>query len=168
MDTELLLKIMAVFTGVAALSLVIIVLAAIGVWRSINTLNARAASFMDEWQPLAESSRETLADLRQQSSEVLAKVGDLATTTQDQVGKVESLVTQLSETAQNNISRVDETIRKTMERVDSTTAAVEQTIKVPADQLRAVGAGLNAAVQQLLKRKPRPIDRVAADEEMFI
>jgi uncharacterized protein YoxC len=168
MDTELLLKIMAVFTGVAAVSLVIMMIAAIGVWRSINALKGRAASFMDEWEPLAKSSQETLDDLRRQSSEVLAKVSILATTSQDQVGKVEALVTQLAETAQKNISRVDETIQKTLERIDNATAAVEQTIRVPTDQLRAVGAGLNAAVQQLLKGKTRNIDRVAADEEMFI
>ncbi len=157
MDTELLLTIMAVFTGVAAVSLTVAAVAAIGVWRSVNALRERAASFMDRWEPVAKSSQETLVELRRQSSEVLAKVGELADAAQD-----------LSETAQMNIARVDETVRKTMGRVDNATAAVEQTIRAPADQLRAVGAGLNAAVRQLLKGRRRDIDRIASDEEMFI
>ena len=158
MDTQFLLTVMAVFTGVSAVALTVAMVAAIGVWRSVKALRERTASFMDQWEPVAKSSQETLAELQRQSSEVLAKVGELAETAQD-----------LSQTAQRNIARVDETVRKTMDRVDNATAAVEQTIRAPADQLRAVSAGLNAALRQLLKGKRRDIDRIpSSDEEMFI
>ncbi len=157
MDTELLLTIMAVFTGVAAVALTVAMVAAVGVWRSVNALRERTSSFMDEWQPVAKSSQETLAELRRQSSEVLTKVGELTGAAQE-----------ISETAQRNMARVDETVRKTMERVDNATEALEQAVRAPADQIRAVGAGLNAAVRQLLKGRRRDIDRIASDEEMFI
>ena len=158
MDTQFLLTVMAVFTGVSAVALTVAMVAAIGVWRSVKALRERTASFMDQWEPVAKSSQEALAELRRQSSEILARVGELAEAAQD-----------LSETAQRNIARVDETVRKTMDRVGNATAAVEQTIRAPADQLRAVSAGLNAALRQLLKGKRRDIDRIpSSDEEMFI
>lgn len=168
MDTELLLKIMAAFTVVAAVSLAITTAAVVGVWRSVNALRERSTEFMDQWQPVAQSSQETLTELRQQSKEVLEKAGELASTTQGQIDKVESLIDQFAETAQKNIARVDETMHKTLQRVDNTTAAVEQTLRAPADKLRAVGAGLHAAAQELLKSKRRDIDRIATDEEMFL
>ncbi len=175
MDTEFLLEIMAVFTGVAAVSLVAAAAAAaaaaIGVWRSVNALRKRTESFMDRWEPVAESSLETLAELRrqtQEAGEALARIKEVAGAAQGQIDKVEALVGGLSETAQKNMARVDETMRKTMERIDNATAAVERTIRMPAERLRAVGAGLNAAMRQLLKGRRRDIDRIEADEEMFI
>lgn len=157
MDTQFLLTITAVFTGVAAVALTVAMIAAIGILRSVNALRERTARFMDEWEPVAKSSQETLTDLRRQSSEVLSRVGELA-----------GAAREISETAQKNMARVDETVRKTMDRVDNATAAVEQTIRAPADQLKAVGAGLNAAIRQLVQGRRRDIDRISSDEEMFI
>lgn len=157
MDTQLLLTITTVFTGTAAVALTVAMIAAIGIWRSVNALRRRAVRFMDEWEPVAKSSQETLVELQRQSSQVLTTVGELAETARG-----------FSETAQRNAARVDETVRKTMDRVDNATAAVEQAIRAPADQFKALGAGLNAAIRQLLRGRRRDIDRIASDEEMFI
>lgn len=157
MDTQLLLTITTVFTGTAAVALTVAMIAAIGIWRSVNALRRRVVRFMDEWEPVAKSSQETLVELQRQSSQVLTTVGELAETARG-----------FSETAQRNAARVDETVRKTMDRVDNATAAVEQAIRAPADQFKALGAGLNAAIRQLLRGRRRDIDRIASDEEMFI
>ena len=159
---------MAAFTGVAALALLVMMGAVIGVWFSIRKLQKRTMVFMDRWEPVAQTTQETLQEFRKQSSEILTKLDDLAENAKGQVGKVDSLITQLSETAHRNLERVDETMRKTMDRVDHTTAAVEKTVRAPMDQLRALALGVNAALQQLAKKRTREIDRIAADEEMFI
>ncbi len=164
MDTQLLLTVTTVFTGTAAVALTVAMIAAIGIWRSVNALRRRAVRFMDEWEPVAKSSQETLVELQRQSNQVLTTVGELAETARSFTETARGF----SETAQRNAARVDETVRKTMDRVDNATAAVEQAIRAPADQFKALGAGLNAAVRQLLRGRRRDIDRIASDEEMFI
>lgn len=167
-DVDFLLKITAVFTGVAAIALLIMMGAMIATWRSVSKLQGRANTFMDRWEPVAESSQQTLADVRKHSNSILGKVDELTDSTKAQVDRVDKLVTQLADTANKNIDLVDTTMRKTMERVDNTAAAVEKTVRAPVDQVRALTAGVNAAIQQLAQKRSRPIDRIAADEELFL
>ena len=71
---QTLLVIMAVFTGVAAVALLLQMVFLFGIYRSVRALKERSMLFLDRWEPVADSSLKAL----EQSGEILGKLSDLA------------------------------------------------------------------------------------------
>jgi uncharacterized protein YoxC len=79
MENELLLlQIMAVFTGIAAFALVMQMVFLFRINQTAKQLKERADTFMDRWEPVAETSQKMLEDIRKQSGDILTKINDLA------------------------------------------------------------------------------------------
>ena len=58
MDNEIvLLQIMAAFTGVAAIALLVQMASLIGICLTMRRLNKRVNTFLDRWEPLAEDAQ---------------------------------------------------------------------------------------------------------------
>ena len=167
-NQELLLITMAVFTGVAAVALVIQMAFLFGIYRSIKTVQQRSATFMDRWEPVADSSLQLLEQLRQQSNEILTRVGEVAETTKNQVQKVDSLLTDVSDRAKSQMDRVDRTVENALERVHETAAALQGTLLVPIRQLRALAVAVGVIFEHLFGSRRPTVDRATLDEEMFI
>lgn len=170
MDRELLLLyIMAAFTGVAAISLVAMAGMVFGMYRSSKLMRARAVSFMDKCEPLAESARQTLEETREQTKEILADIKELTASGRKQMGTVETLLDDLSQTARVQAQRVDGGVELTLARVNETTEAVQKTILEPIRQVRGVVSAVSAILEHLsgTSRRPTP-DKATSDEEMFI
>jgi uncharacterized protein YoxC len=169
MPRELLvLYIMAVFTGVAAIALVIQMLFLAGMYRSMKVLRERATAFMDRWEPLADQAQKTMQELRGQSDQILKKVEALADQSKVQLDKVDSLLTDVSQATRVQIERIDRAMAETVERVHETTEAVQKTVLVPVRQVRAVAAAFSAIVNTLNSRRRSTVDQATLDEEMFI
>jgi methyl-accepting chemotaxis protein len=169
MDRDiLLLYIMAVFTGVAAIALVMQMLYLFGMYRSIKQLRERAVSFMDRWEPLADQAQKTLEQVRGQSDQILKKVEGLADQSKTQLDKVDTLLTDVSQTTRLQLERIDRAIADTVDRVHDTTEAVQKTVLVPVRQVRAVAAAFGAIVGSLNARRRPTVDQATLDEEMFI
>lgn len=169
MDRDLLLLyIMAVFTGVAAIALVMQMLYLFGMYRSIKQLRERATSFMDRWEPLADQAQKTLEQVRGQSDQILKKVEGLADQSKMQLDKVDTLLTDVSQTTRLQLERIDRAIADTVDRVHDTTEAVQKTVLVPVRQVRAVAAAFGAIVGSLNARRRPTVDQATLDEEMFI
>ncbi len=169
MDRDLLLLyIMAVFTGVSAIALVIQMCFLFGMYRSLKALRERAVGFMDRWEPLAEQAQKTLEQVRGQSDQILKKVDGLAVQSKTQLDKVDTLLTDVSHTTRLQLERIDRAIADTVERVHETTEAVQKTVLVPVRQIRAVAAALSAIVNALNARRRPTVDQATLDEEMFI
>ena len=162
------LRIMAVFTGIAAVALVIQMLYLFGMYRSIKTLRERATAFMDRWEPLADQAQKTLEQVRGQSDQLLKKVDGLADQSKSQLDKVDSLLTDVSHTTRLQLERIDRAIADTVDRVHHTTEALQKTVLVPVQQARGVAAALSAIVGSLNARRRPTVDRATLDEEMFI
>ena len=167
-NQDLLLITMAVFTGVAAVALVIQMAFLFGIYRSIKAVEQRSATFMDRWEPVADSSLQLLEDLRQHSNEILTKVGEVAETTRNQVQKMNSLLTDVSDRAKSQMDRVDRTVAGALERVHETAAALQGTLLTPVRQLRALAAAVSAIFEHLCGSRRPTVDRATLDEEMFI
>jgi uncharacterized protein YoxC len=165
----LLLYIMAGFTGIAAVALVIQMAMLIGIFRSVKTLQERAEKFMDSFEPLAETSRQTLDEVRKQSTEILTRVREMADSTKSQVDKVEDVITDLSASARTQMERVDKTVEFLLRRLEETVAAVQRTVLMPVRQARGVAAAAGAVIDHLATgRRRSTVDRATLDEEMFI
>jgi len=170
MDRELLLLYtMAAFTGVAAIALVAMAGMVFGMYRSSKLMQARATSFMDKVEPLAESARQTLDETRAQTKDILVDVKEITASGRKQMATVESLLNDLSQTARLQAERVDGGVEMTLRRVNETTAIVQKTILEPIRQVRGVVSAVTAVLEHLsgASRRPTP-DRATSDEEMFI
>ena len=167
-NQQSLLIVMAVFIAVAAVALVIQMAFLFGIYRSIKTAQQRSATFMDRWEPVADSSLQLLEQLRRQSNEILTRVGEVAETTKNQVQKVDSLLTDVSHRAKSQMDRVDRTVENALERVHETAAALQGTILLPVRQLRALAVAVGAIFEHLFGSRRPTVDRATLDEEMFI
>ena len=162
------LRIMAAFTGIAAVALVIQMLYLFGMYRSFKALRERATAFMDRFEPLADQAQKTLEQVRGQSDQILKKVDGLADQSKSQLDKVDGLLTDVSQTTRLQLERIDRAIAETVDRVHSTTEALEKTVLIPVRQARGVAAALSAIVGSLNARRRPTVDRATLDEEMFI
>jgi hypothetical protein len=164
----LLLYIMAVFTGIAAIALVVQMLFLFGIYRSLNTLRERATALMERVGPLAEQAQETLQLIRGRSTKIFTKIEALADQSKVQLEKMDSLLSDVSETTRGQLTRLDEAMAETVERLHQTTEAVQKTVLVPVRQIRAVAAAVGAVVSSLNTRRRPTVDQATLDEEMFI
>jgi hypothetical protein len=168
MDQDLLLKIMAAFTGVAAIALVIMMGMMIGVYKSVSALRERSTQFLDRWEPIAEDAKKTLGDFRTQSTAILGDVKELTATGKVQMQRIDTLLNDVQTTTKASLERVDQTIQQNLRRVDETTAAVQNTFLTPVRQARAMAAAVDAVFRHLAGRNRPTVDQATADEEMFI
>ena len=166
----LLLYIMAVFTGVAAVALVVQMFFLMGIFRAVKTLQERATVLMDKFEPLAETSRQTLEEVRKQTADILTSLKETADSTKLQMDKVDSLVTDFSSSARQQIQRVEKMVEITLRRLEETTAALQRAFLVPVKQVRGVAAAAGAVLDHLVGGRGRraTVDRATLDEEMFI
>lgn len=124
--------------------------------------------FFDEWQPVAAEAKETVRNFAEQSGELLSRLNSLTANLQKQSMQVEASLASLAEVAQRNAESVDATVQTTLERFNAATDTFNQAVRVPATQLRAIGAGLSAAMRNLASGRQRDPARISADEEMFL
>ena len=169
MDNEIvLLQIMAAFTGVAAIALLVQMASLIGICLTMRRLNKRVNTFLDRWEPLAEDAQKTLEDVGRESTEILKQVRELTAVVKAQVDKVDVTIDALSKTTQLQAQKVDETVQILLERVQQTSLSLQQALLTPVKQIRAVGVGIAAMIDALAGRRRSSVDQATQDEEMFI
>ena len=167
MDARLEL-ILTIFTGVAALALVIQMLVLWSLYRSVKATQQRITSFADRWEPVADSTWRTVEETRQQVRELSAKLQDLAESSRVQVARVDDLLTEISNRTRAQMDRLDRAVEVTLDRVEETTAQVQRVILTPVREIQAVVAGIRAMVDYLARRRRPTVERATQDEELFI
>ena len=168
MDQSQLLQIMAVFTGVSAVALVITMIAAIAMAWSAKKAHERTSAFLDQAEPLLKTANVTVEKVSAQATDILGDVKAVTASSKQKIEKVDSLVDDLEQNARVQMKRLDEALQLNLDRVNDTTAQLQSTVLVPVRQIRGVAAAVGA-VLGALAGKPRPtVDRVTIDEEMFI
>ena len=168
MDQDLLLKVMAVFTGVAAIALLIMMVMMIAVYKSVSTLRERSMVFLDRWEPVADDAKKTLNEFRTQSTAILADVKRLTENSREQLNRIETMLGEAQTAFKTSYARVDESLQENLRRVDETTQAVQNTVLTPVRQVRGVAAAIDAMFRHLAGRNRPTVDRATIDEEMFI
>jgi hypothetical protein len=169
MDNEIvLLQIMAAFTGVAAIALLVQMASLIGICLTMRRLKTRVNSFLDRWEPLADDAQKTLEEVGRESTEILKQVRELTVVAKAQVDKVDATLDALSKTTQLQAQKVDETVQILLERAQETSLALQQALLAPVKQIRAVGVGIAAMIDALAGRRRSSVDQATQDEEMFI
>ncbi len=86
----------------------------------------------------------------------------------EEVAELKELVGHTALIAKDKVALVSRTIDKTQMQVSDTTDFIQKKVVEPAREIAAIMAGLRRGLEVLLAPSPKPIDRVYADEEMFI
>jgi len=165
---QLLLTTMAVFTGIAAMALIIQMVFLFGIYRAVKALQERSSAFMDRWEPVADSSMKALEQLREQSTEILQTINNLTDSTKSQIDKVDSILSDVSEFSKTQLGRVDHSVESALQKLNETSEALQNTLLAPVRQVRAIVSALSAIVESLFGGRRQTVDRATTDEEMFI
>ena len=86
----------------------------------------------------------------------------------DEVAELKVLVGETAITAKDKVALVSRTIDRTHMQVLDTTDFVQAKIVEPAREIAAIMAGVRKGLEVLFAPSPKQIDRVYADDEMFI
>jgi methyl-accepting chemotaxis protein len=174
-DTEILLIILAVFTGVAALALMIqagLLLAIYKVSRQmqarVEDLAPRVEAVAGDALALAKEGKAQIHEIGEKIQEIGEKSVEILDSTRRQLARVEELVNDVAGRAHNQLDRAEMVADDVMSRAQETIALVHGGIMKPVREINGVAMGVRAAIRYFMRGgRPDP-DRATADEEMFI
>lgn len=167
-ETQFLLRVIAGLAAVATIAVVVRTVCAVGLVRSARRLEERANEFFDTWEPLAAQARVAVTDFAEQSGELLSRLNALSALLHKQALQADSLIKSVATSADENIDEVRAGVQRTLDRIDAASEALERSVTAPVTQLRAMAAGIMAAVREFTAGRRASPDRISTDEEMFI
>ena len=166
MDTRFLLVI-SIFTGVAAVALLVQMGVFIGMYLSFRALQQRALSLADRAEPILDTSRRLLEETRTHANDIFRKLGDITEATRVQVARVDEMLADVSAHTHANLERIDRVTEYAAERVQETIDQVQQTILAPVRGINGAAAAVRAVVGHLASRRGSG-GRVAQEDDLFI
>jgi methyl-accepting chemotaxis protein len=174
-NTEILLIILAVFTAVAALALIIQAGTLLAIYKvsrqmqaKIEELAPRVETMADDAVALAKEGKAQIHQIGGQIVQLGEKSGEILDSTRRQVARVEELVNDVAGRAHNQLDRAEMVADDVMSRAQETIALVHGGILKPVREINGVATGVRAAIRYFMRGgRPDP-DRATADEEMFI
>lgn len=86
----------------------------------------------------------------------------------EEVAELKLLVGQTALVARDKVELVSDTIDRTHMQVTSTTDFIQHKVVEPAREIAAIMAGVRKGLEVLFAPAPKQIDRVYADDDMFI
>jgi outer membrane murein-binding lipoprotein Lpp len=181
-DTEILLVILAVFTAVAAVALVIQAALLLAIYKAsrqiqakmehvapqIEQLAPRIQAMAEDYLALAKEARAQIHEIGAKIHDLGEKSGEILDSTRRQVARVEELVNDFVGRAHNQLDRAEMVADDVMSRTQEIIALVHGGILKPIREINGVASGVRAAIRYFMRGgRPDP-DRATADEEMFI
>jgi len=186
MDQQFLLEIMAVFTGIAALALLIQMGMMIGMYMVTRRMQEKINQLMPKIETLTSTSLSVVQESRTKIVEITAKTNEILDSTKRQVVKVEGLLNDATDSTRRQLTRVETLLNDATDRakvqmdraelvLDDAMTRAQQTVSVvhtgimkPIREINGITVGVRAALKYFLRgRSPNP-EEVTADEEMFI
>ena len=86
----------------------------------------------------------------------------------EEVAELKLLVGQTALVARDKVELISSTIDRTQMQVTTTTDFIQTKVVEPAREIAAIMAGVKKGLEVLFAPAPKQIDRVYADDEMFI
>ena len=179
---DTLLIILAVFTAVAALALVIQAGLLLAIYKAsrqvqakmeeltphIEQLAPRIQAMAEDYLALAKEGKAQIHEIGEKIRDIGEKSGDILDSTRRQLARVEELVNDAAGRARNQLDRAEMVADDAMSRAQETIALVHGGIMKPVREINGVAMGVRAAIRYFMRGgRPNP-DRATADEEMFI
>ena len=158
---------MAVFTAVAAIALVIQACLMFGMYKATATLTERLTIMLPKVEALMDTSRVTLEESRATIAEIRHKSNLILDTGHRQIKQLELILSDAAERTSKQMAYAEAVVQDALSRVEDTVSLVHKGVLKPIRGITGIAAGVGAAVQYLMRRRPNP-ERATLDEEMFI
>jgi len=166
---------MAVFTGVAAIALIIQAGVLVAIYKSaraaqgsMEKLSGRVEGLATKIETVADNSASAILDVKANIGQLTARSTLILDSANRQMARIEEVVNDATGRARNQMDRAELVIDDAMSRAHETLAVVHTGIMRPIREIHGVTQGVRAAFQHLLRgSRPNP-DEATAGEEMFI
>jgi ElaB/YqjD/DUF883 family membrane-anchored ribosome-binding protein len=167
MDQQTLLTVMTAFVIIAAVALIIQAAMLAGIYKTSRGLQENVQRLLPKIEGVLETSRQTIADSREQIADITSKTSEILETTRLQVHRIDEFLNDAASRARVQMDRAEMVLDDAMVRTQRTVAVVEGGIIKPIVQIQGVAAGIKTAITFLMRGRPNPED-AHSDEEMFI
>lgn len=166
---------LALFTGIVAVSLLMQSLALLGIHRSIRNISGRidklSADLAKNADNISSRAGEVLAAIKAFTERFQAMQENLTATTevvQRRVVEIDAFLEETADAARLQVARIHQTVDNASRRVEETFDVLQNRILAPINELNAVITGIRVGLDVLRGRRKRPVNPSQQDEEMFI
>ncbi len=166
---------LAVFTGIVAVSLLLQSMAFWGMYRSIRQMSVRidklAADFTKTSGSISARTEELLKAVRgfverlQGMQEHLTAATEIV---QKRVVELDAFLDETTEVARRQVGRIQSVVENASSRVEETFETLERKVLTPINEVSAIVTGIRTALDVLARRRRRPAPASEQDDEMFI
>jgi uncharacterized protein YoxC len=156
---------------VIALTVIFIALLIRKTVQTVNRVEERIDPMLGQVNLISVQGKEIAEQFNTVSGHLSTAAMNLSESTaliREEVAELKLLVGQTAVVAKDKVALVSKTIDRTQLQVTNTTDFIQAKIVEPAREVAAVMAGLRKGLEVLLAPSPKPIDRVYADDELFI
>jgi hypothetical protein len=167
MEDSTLLLIMAGAVSVSAVALVIQACMLFGMYKATVVLRDRVMVTLPKVEALMETSRTAVEEGRVAIVEIREKSNVILDAGTKQMKQLEALLNDASERTARQLAYAEAVVEDTLNRVEDTVNLVHKGVLKPIRGITGLAAGISAALQYLLSRRPNPRS-ATLDEEMFI
>lgn len=156
---------------VMAIALIFIAIVVKRVVNTVHRVEERIDPLITQVNGISKQSKEISVHFNEISANLSTATKYLAESTElikDEVAELKELVGQTALVAKDKVEMVSQSIDRTHNQVLTTTEFINTKVVVPAREIAAVMAGVKKGLEVLFAPSPKQIDRVYADDEMFI
>lgn len=170
MENQTLLWVMAGFVIIAALSMLFQMVAMVGLYRQVKTMQEKVMPLLPRVESLLEQARVTVETTHAEIKQISAKTHLILDSTKEQLSRVEEVVTDASARAKVQLEKAEMVLDDTMNRVHETVAMLHGGVMKPLKEINGLVTGVRAGFGTLFSgNSKRPsIAQATQDEEMFI
>lgn len=166
-DTRFLLVI-SIFTGVAAVALLIQMFLLWGLYVRLRSTQTRLVSLADRLEPIIDATRRLAEETRQNARDIFGKLHDISETTRLQVLRIDELLSEVSAHTRANLDRIDRLAENAAQRVEETLTQLQRTILAPVRSINGAAAAVRAVVHHLAGKRAQVDGRATQEEDLFI
>ena len=168
MDQNILLYVMTAFVIIAAIALCIQAAMLVAVSRTTKALQGKIEPLVPKLESLMASTKATVELSKQQIAEITSQASEILASTKSQLAMVEEVVTEATARAKVQMERVELVLDDTVSRAHETVALVHTGIMRPLREINGIAAGIRTALAYLGRGSRPSVAQATSDEEMFI
>lgn len=161
--------------AIATLSIFVMAVMMVVLFRVVSRLQSRIDSVADRAEPVVESIRYLVNDnaprigaFMTAAQETAANTRDISAVAKDQAYRFAEVGRDITDRAKVQVARVDAAVDETVEQVQHLRDDVKSAVKKPISEVSGVLAGIRAGVSAYAQGRRPDVARATQDEEMFI
>jgi hypothetical protein len=167
MDQSTLLYVMAGAVTVSAVALVVQMFLLVGMYKATMNAQVKLLALLPKVEGVLDSSRVVLEESRTAVTEIRQKSNVILDSGVKKMQQLESLLANAAERTNRQLAYAEAVVEDTIARVEGTVEMVHRGVLKPLRGISGIAAGVSAAIQYLMSRRPNP-QSATLDEEMFI